>query len=204
VRVAFATVFVALMSYNIWLNHNQNLLSGQVAKLDTERGALTEEKQKLEQAVNQQQQQLAHLNERLQSEQNRSAQLEQELSGRKTGLSTVELQLGTRDATRRLMRGDLPARIISKSARLVQVQLTPKDLAPSQAFAAVLTNADDDTLWSQYRLGARTIAGRQTLVLLIPTEVFSDDDDYILKLLASADGGKLDEIASYSFRVSKR
>lgn len=192
------------MSYNIWLNHNQNLLSGQVAKLDTERGALTEEKQKLEQAVNQQQQQLAHLNERLQSEQNRSAQLEQELSGRKTGLSTVELQLGTRDATRRLMRGDLPARIISKSARLVQVQLTPKDLAPSQAFAAVLTNADDDTLWSQYRLGARTIAGRQTLVLLIPTEVFSDDDDYILKLLASADGGKLDEIASYSFRVSKR
>jgi len=144
------------------------------------------------------------LNERLQNEQNRSTQLEQELSGRKTGLLAVELQLGTRDATRRLTRGDLPAKIISKSAQLVQVQLTPKDLAPSQAFAAVLTNADDDTLWSQYRLEARTIAGRQMLILLIPTAVFSDDDDYILKLLASADGGKLDEIASYSFRVSKR
>jgi len=209
VQTAFATLLVAVISYSLWINREKSRLSEKMEALNTQRNTVLEEKRTLEQSVAQQQQRLEQAQEQLRNAQQQTMQLEEELNALKSASTSelqVELQLSARDLTRRptRTRSDLSPKIVSKSAELVQIRLVPQDIAPNQSYGVVLTNDDDKTLWSQYRLETKTISGHNTLTLLIPAEVFLNEGDYILKLLASSEGKEFDVINTYMFRVSKR
>ena len=96
--------------------------------------------------------------------------------------------------------GSLTRIAVPDASPVVRLRLAvPADEYPFHR--ATLYDAQGEELWTQTRLRAVGQAGQTAIVLILPTHLLSRGD-YQIKLSGVAENGRLEPLATYSFRVT--
>jgi hypothetical protein len=90
------------------------------------------------------------------------------------------------------------------SCRLVRLQLETV-AANYGSFSASLFEADgpEIAIWSQSRLGAADVNGKQAVVLTLPCDLLPEND-YSVRLQGASPGREPEDLGRYGFRVLRQ
>jgi hypothetical protein len=91
---------------------------------------------------------------------------------------------------------------ISPGVRWLQVQLD-LEMGDYPRYQAVLRNAEGDEIWRQSAQKVRAPGAREGVVLALPAGLFSRGD-YILKLSGIDPHGKVEDMTTYQFSVTRK
>ena len=207
VQLAFATTFIFVVTYGVWQNLKNAELQQRLSETNEARNALTQEKHDLQQEVSEQRNRIEDMASQVRDEQERRAQaerafVEQQQSSSPLELVKMEFGLGTARSGSQPEDSDL--KVIPQKAKLVQVLLFPESIDRYITFRAILSTVENDHLWSCSELRPSQTSEGKAIVLLIPTDVFTQEDYYILRLSGSNDRKEFREVDSYAFRVMKK
>jgi hypothetical protein len=193
--LAAAVLVIAIASG--WLITTSVRLKNQLNQMETERQALQQREQELQQQINEQQAGREQLLEQLRREQAERARLEQELArvdaNQQSLIASLNLYPG-------LLRdpGKTTALIIGASTRLARMRINFEGKRyPS--YRAVVQTVDEDTLWQ--RSGLKP-AGN-TVTVDIPASLLKGSD-YLVTLSGAPVQGQPKEIGKYFFRVVRK
>lgn len=204
---AMLLLFALTLAYSLWLHNTGAADPDRLAQLDPQQPATEQSRQALRDSLAQQQRQLDELRQELLAEQSRVGQLEQQVQAQSAGRSSYEPVLLAL-ASPRMTRSEQPEtsqeKRIPKEARLVQFHVFPERIEDYSQFRVELQTTDGQTLWIQTRLPVQQTPQGPALSLLIPADLFFQDDYYFLQISGIVDGEAPVVIDSIAFRLIKQ
>lgn len=204
---AMLLCFVLALAYSLWLHNSGSGDPDRLAQIDPQQAVDEQLRQILSDSLGAQQRQLDTLRQQLVETQNRAEQLEAQVRVQSAGRSSYEpvlLALASPRTTRSGQTETSPEKVIPKEARLVQFRVFPERIEDYDQFRIELQTTDGQSLWAQARVPVQQTPQGPALSLLIPADLFFQDDYYFLQISGLADGEAPVVIDSIAFRLIKR
>lgn len=208
-KFAMAAVVMLVLVGGAWLVTETLRLRNRLTTLQAENQSRQNERQTLEQQVDQQRRRAEELTARLNQEKQQREQSEESLR------KLSETQNANTPAPRSIIAsltllpgisrggGDKPSLVLAPEANLVRLQIGIDPEEQYKTYAVDLRSVAGRQVWTRENLTARDRRGARSIGLTLPATALKPGE-YELKLTGVTEGGATEDVGFYYFEVRKR
>lgn len=208
-KFAMAAVVMLVLVGGAWLVTETLRLRSRLTTLQAENQSRQNERQTLEQQVDQQRRRAEELTARLDQEKQQREQSEESLR------KLSETQNANTPAPRSIIAsltllpgisrggGDKPSLVLAPEANLVRLQIGIDPEEQYKTYAVDLRSVAGRQVWTRENLTARDRRGARSIGLTLPATALKPGE-YELKLTGVTEGGATEDVGFYYFEVRKR